>query len=480
MSLNSISSGYPNSNAIIEIDGYKNYSVSKNSVKNIISTTNPYYGILVSNSGSDRLHYHKIEENNINSGNVNSTGIAIYSSYAEILNNIVVQNQVGIQILNNSITELTGNEEANIESETQVVKNNDLYQVFVSSTTFPTDFHWNAIYEDTYSTYFVYRNIEPGVIYPRADVRYNYWGSAINVEDYLYPTDHYGYDPVWSFGGGSQITQTAAELLYTTATNQVSDSAFLPAKNTFKQVTTTYPESDFASTSMRELLYLEPLAGNDFQSLKNWYLTKPVILQNETLTKLGDNLANKCDEKMENFAGAIAWYESVIQNPDTPEDSIFAIIDLEHLYLQMCIDTTLRTNIKFGNLTEFIPESSQEHFDHRDRILNLLLTNKKTNKISFNENNLDKKFGKLTNSFPNPFNSSTFVSFEIFKNNPSSIELKIINQTGKTIKSLSANNQSRNLSRFEVELDGFPSGIYYSVLLVDGTKVDAMKLILSD
>jgi len=480
MSLNSLSSGYPNSNAIIEIDGYKDYYLSKNSIKNIISTTNPYYGILVSNSGSDRLHYHKIEENNINSGNVNSTGIAVYSSYAEILNNIVVQNQVGIQILNNSITELTGNEEANNESETQVIKNNDLYQVFVSSSTFPTDFHWNAIYEDTYSTYFVYRNIEPGVVYPRADVRYNYWGNAINVEDFLYPADHYGFDPVWSFGGGSPITQTLAELLYTTATNQVSDSAFLPAKNTFKQVTTTYPESDFASTSMRELLYLEPLVGNDFQSLKNWYLTNTVILQNETLTKLGDNLANKCDEKMENYTDAIAWYESVILNPDTPEDSIFAIIDLEHLYLQMGIDTTLRSNVTYGSLTEFIPESSQEHFDHRDRILNLLLGDSKVSKNIVNANNSESKLGQLTNSFPNPFSSSTLVSFDIFKNNPSTIELKVINQTGKTIKSFTADNQSRNLGRFEVGLDGFPSGVYYCVLLVDGNKVDAIKLILSD
>jgi len=43
-------------------------------------------------------------------------------------------------------------------------------------------------------------------------------------------------------------------------------------------VVTSYPDEEPSISSLKEILYLEPLAGFDFAGLKNWYLSDSVIL----------------------------------------------------------------------------------------------------------------------------------------------------------------------------------------------------------
>lgn len=143
---NTFIKGFPNTNAIIKVEGYSNYHITDNSIQNDIITSGLFYGISVSNS-SDRTHYHIIENNTIIStsscgyANPCAIGLNVYSSYAEIENNIIKDNDVGVEILNNSIAEIIGNENATVEEETQVIKDNNMYQIFISSSAFPTGFH---------------------------------------------------------------------------------------------------------------------------------------------------------------------------------------------------------------------------------------------------------------------------------------------------------------------------------------------------
>lgn len=479
---NSFTNGFPTTNAIVEVDGYTNYLIEENTIQNDISTLGLFYGISVSNSGGDRLHYYKIEDNSIVSttacGNQApcAIGLTVFSSYAEITNNIIKDNDVGIEILHNSITEISGNKNASFEDETQLIKNNSKYQVFISSTAFPTNFHWNAIYEDSYSLYFIFRHIVPGGIYPKADVRYNYWGMYFNANINLYPLNHYGYEPTWNLGGGSPINQTDAGQLYLNAINQVADSTFVIAKSTFQQVVITYPETDFAKSSMRELLNLEPLADNNFSVLKNWYLTEPVIQNNDLLKKIGNDLAAKCDERLENYSDAITWYESVIENPETLEDSIFAIIDLEHVYLQMGIDTNLRSGNYIGRMPQYKPVSIKAHQKHRDELLALLLKHQGQNNASEDDidNDVLSQSGLLFQNAPNPFKGSTQIPYKL--KNSADVKLHIYSYTGQLIKTINIGIKSKGTHSIEFDASGLKSGLYFYSICINGQNTDSRKM----
>ena len=478
---NLFTNGFPTTNAIVEVDGYTNYLIEENTIQNDISTTGVFYGISVNNSGGDRLNYYKIEDNSIISttacGNQYpcAIGLSVFSSYAEITNNIIKDNDVGIEILHNSITEISGDKSASIEDETQLIKNNNKYQVFISSTAFPTNFHWNAIYEDTYNYYFIFREIDPGV-YPKADVRYNYWGNNFDADINLYPLNHYGYEPTWNLGGGSPINQTDAGQLYLNATDQVADSAFGMAKSTFKQVVITYPETDFAKSSMRELLNLEPLADNKFSVLKYWYLTEPVVQNNDLLKKIGNDLAAKCDERLENYSDAITWYESVIENPETLEDSIFAIIDLEHVYLQMGIDTNLRSGNYIGRMPQYKPASIKAHQKHRNELLALLLKYQGQNNASEDDIDNDKlsQSGLLFQNAPNPFKGSTQIPYKL--KNTSDIKLHIYSYTGQLIKTINVGIKSKGTHSIEFDASDLKSGLYFYSICINGQNTDSRKM----
>ena len=91
-------------------------------------------------------------------------------------------------------------------------------------------------------------------------------------------------------------------------------------------------------------VYMEPLSQSD-----SYY----------KLSRYDSSLANKCDERLENYDEAIAWYEEVLTNPNTSfNDSIFAAIDLGDLYLRL--DEGGEKGI-CGKMVQYKPKSVYMH-----------------------------------------------------------------------------------------------------------------------
>jgi len=73
---------------------------------------------------------------------------------------------------------------------------------------------------------------------------------------------------------------------------------------------------------------------------------------------------------MGNYPAAISRFEKVIKNPITPEDSIFAVIDLGYTYLLM--ENKEIESSYIGDLTIHKPSSLEDFEETRDYLLTLL------------------------------------------------------------------------------------------------------------
>ena len=474
---------YIEANSIIEIYGYKNFEITNNTIDNISNPDNTYHGISVHYSGAKEPDcIHTIANNEIlcSYGFCDNelSGITVYSSIADISANYIHANKIGIQSLGNSEVTIVGNENAVYENETQRIKNNSLYQFYASSNAFPIQMHWNAIYSSDNSDCFVFHDVDMSSNPPDVDVSNNYWGTAFNPSVNLCPKGHYIYEPVW-YLSTNQIALTNAQQLFETGLNQISDSNYVSAKSTFQQVVTLYPEEEPAISSLKEVFYLEPLAGNNFSDLKDWYLTDTTILSHDKLLKLAQNLSNKCDEKLENYPDAIAWYESIIENPETIQDSIFAIIDLEHLYWQMGIDTNLRSSGYIGNMPQFKPNSFEEYKDKKDELL-LLLHGIQSNQTTSDEKNISneniKKEGELLQNFPNPFKRYTKISYNL--KTVSNVQLKVFSFTGQLIRKIDEGTKVKGMHYVDFYTNNLTNGVYYYSLVINGRVAETKKMLI--
>ncbi|MCK9401000.1 MAG: T9SS type A sorting domain-containing protein [Bacteroidales bacterium] len=471
---------YDGAKSMIDIYGYKSFNISYDTIDNFSNPESTYHGISINYSGSiEPGNVHHITNNLIycTFGCQNDlAGITAYSSIAEIQNNNIYTNEIGIQSLNFSRLYITGNQNARDESETQRIKNNTMYQVFASRNAFPLTMQWNAIYGYA-SDCFVFHDVDMSTQPPVVNVENNYWGPNFDPDINLCPFRHYDYDPIWPLNGG-QLVPKDAQQLFDLGVSQIDSNNYTGAKSTFQHVVTSYPDEEPSISALKELLYLEPLAGMDFSGLKSWYLTDSVILNHEHLLKISDNLANKCDEKLENYPDAIAWYENVIENPETLEDSIFAIIDLEHLYWEMGIDTTLRSSSYIGRLSQFKPKSFKAFKDHKDDLL-LLLHGASVNNMSNPEipsiNAGTQLIDQLRN-IPNPFKGKTKIYYDL--DIESDIQLNIYNNIGQLIKSISVGNKPKGTDFIEFDASGFKAGIYFYSISKNGIRAASKKMLI--
>ncbi len=481
------SSPNENSNSILEIYGYENFFVDNNEFNCILYNEPELYNnaIVINFSGSsegDNIISNNIIKNAINSNIQGMSGIQLYSSNAIITMNDIHDNSIGINSLNNSQVEIVGYKLATVEEETQQINNNIDYQLFASTNAFPELFIWNSVYGGFFDgECYIKHDIDIPIMVLNENVAWNYWGDNFNKDINLCPSNHYDYTPVWQLSS-SAPEFSDAQLLYNEAQSYIIDSSYNLAKLTFKQIVNTYPMHSQAKQSMKELLYLEPLCNNNFEVLKNWYLSDSTIVEYTELEELGKELVVKCDEKLENFQSAIDWYESIIQDPPTLEDSVFAIIDLEHLYWTMGIDTTLRSASYVGKLSQFVPESFQKLRNERDYLLSLLHKNNSSSSNITNNEELNNQISSSNNcqiiNLPNPFNSIT--TFRFNTQLRGDFYIKIYDQNGNNVKTINFMNLFVGEHNFRINMDDLRSGIYYYSLNSVSGIISSNKMIITN
>ncbi len=291
------------------------------------------------------------------------------------------------------------------------------------------------------------------------DVRYNCWedilGSFDPVED-LHPINQFTVDPTWCPPSGG-IAQEAAEILYLSGKSQYDSASYTSAKSIFEMVISQYPVTKYASASMKDLFTIEKFVTNDYETLKQYFVTNTTIQADSLLSELSVFLANKCEIELENWQTAIYHYEDIILNPETTEDSIFAIIDLGHVYFLIANSNNGRSMVS-GNLIEHKPESKVEFFKKRDFLLSLLPI-KKSNSLA-NQSILNgSTLITNINIFPNPTSDITNISFT----SESDIDLRIdiYDQSGKKLHETHCEFCKAGRNSVKLYLTDLNSGIYF-------------------
>ena len=267
-------------------------------------------GIGLYNSGASVGLYKYITgcyiRDSVNSEQDMSSGIKIYHSYVTVVNNLIVNNSYGVSCLDRSNIYLTGNQSAQSPNETQQIFNNSHNQVFIIEGSFPSNFHWNVIYNsDLYHDTLVTIHTRYVSSIPIYNVENNYWGDNFDPYQDLHPTNQYDWTPVWIPPWINPKSTGEDEALFHGAEQAIIDGDYGEAESNFKQIIENYPESQYLQASVKELLVLKRIYDHDFTGLKNYLDTVPTIQQDSAAMNLAAHVANWCNIENEDYTAAI-------------------------------------------------------------------------------------------------------------------------------------------------------------------------------
>jgi hypothetical protein len=449
----------------IDIANYDNYWIDNNDIRA------NYNGIQIINCGNDNYITQQLYNNTIH--DCGWAGVLAYNTKGAFYENHIHDNQTGIKLMNKCNMALYGDAGASTNYGTNFITDNDSYEIYISKYSFPWYFRYNVIIDEDNAgnptdpmLYFAY---PAGSKVNQKDIRYNCWGNNFLDYEDLYPHTYFAWDPTWCPGGSSGAID-AAEQMYTDGREQFESQLYPESKATFMLLIETYPETEYAVSAMKELVNLEKYATNDYVSLKEYYQTNDGIQADTILQKLSVSLANDCDIKLENWPGAIDYYEGIINDPVSLEDSVFAIIDLGYVYFLM--ENSGYKSAYTGQLTQYKPESREKFFEHRDYLLSLLPGENLSE--SLKENISVLKEGELLQNVPNPFKGSTQIWYKM--ESEATVQLNVYNYTGQLVSTINGGTKSEGTHHFDFNAGGLKSGIYFYSISINGQTTDSKKM----
>jgi tetratricopeptide (TPR) repeat protein len=357
---------------------------------------------------------------------------------------------------------------------TNYITDNDHYEIFISQYSFPWYFRYNVIIDEDNGTgnppyQLLYFDYPTGSKVNQKDIRYNCWGNNFVASEDLYPHTYFNYDPMWC-PGDSESETIVAEQMYIDGKEQIEIELYDEAKTTFTQLIELYPNTEYAVSAMKELVTVEKFTTNNYASLKEYYQTNDSIQANSVLQGLAESLVTVCDIKLENWPGAIDYYEDIINDPVSLEDSVFAIIDLGYVYFLM--ENSGYKSAYTGQLTQYKPESKEKFFEHRDYLLSLLPGENIGESMKGNIAAL--KEGELLQNVPNPFKGNTQIWYKL--ESEATVQLNVYNYTGQLVGTINGGTKSEGTHHIDFNADGLKSGIYFYSISINGQTTDSKKM----
>jgi len=469
-----------NENEAIQINNARILEVFNNTI------TGYETGINLTSSGATTAYYEgcktvsAIHHNEISNC---YTGIELYNSIVNIASNNIHDNEFGVRLFNNSSTSFGRLDIPTVVP--QIISDNESYELYASSRSFPIIFRFNKIFDvnlgNSFDDPMIYWDLENLDRFPSSmlrDVKYNCWGYTFDPLEDFYPSKYYIYNPLWQCGKSVIATFDTVEILYQLGLDYVAELDFINAKTVFKNIIENHSQSSFAIAAMNELFSLQHFSSNGFYELHD-YLTS-ISPSDSNLFDVADFLATRCNVWIQNWQPAIDWYENRIENPPSYPDSVFAVIDLGDIHLMMEVDSGANGAKSSASchyrLAEVKPKSKQEYETNKANLLATLPQIKNTQTDQPKMATKDKK-GVLGQNIPNPANGTTTIKYEIYTE--SNIEIRIYNITGQLIKKLQLGIHQQGNYQIVVPLENITNGIYNYTLFINGEKTDTKKMVIN-
>ena len=455
------------------IDSYTHYNIHDNVISYSYGT-----GISLYNSGGiEGVGTHIIKDNEVyytgsKKASLKNTGVKIYNSEADILDwNYIHDNDYGVSCLNYSQTKITGDTVTQCTEVSQRIINNNDHQVYISSASIPINFNYNELYESSYSTYFIYEltSQQSQITF---DVTSNFWGDDLTGDpsDYIYTSLYPGWSPMCSY----KSTNSAIVTKYDSAVSYIVAGDYISAENTFKEIIEDSLGSNYSYASLNQLFEIKKTYDQDFVGLKNYIDATTMLQDTNNLGKMADIISNKCDIELENYQVAVNFFEDIILNSGSCQDSIFAIIDIGYLYLKMNNSKSITVT---SLLPQYIPESRKSYEIERDWLLDLLYT-KHSGSSTENQEKINDSDNIISNLvlFPNPSNG--IINLEFISKSTLALSFTIYDLSGKKVKEFSPAQYFKGNNNKKIDLSILNNGIYYLSIKSNGKSIANEKLIL--
>lgn len=442
----------------IEITGYPSVYLANNTINNCTS------GIKIWESGSGVTH--SLNDNYIT--NNAEYGLLIYHSNIDIEgSNLLANNNEGLFVMHDSNFSMIGSEDYPLQN----VHDNLRHEVRFTYDSRPSEFYHNKIYDNAHDYSYIKCDDVPLINEPII-ISNNNWGTTFNPETDLSPMELFTYLPIWYPGVPDEKESGTDEEIFLTALTAEENSEYEVAEQTYEQVISFYPSSEYSVISAKKLFDLKVKYDQDFYDLKLYYETEPNMQYNDELSSLAEFLITCCNVKLEEFEPAINWFEEIIQNPPTIVDSVFAVIDAGYTYLVM---GNSRSSCS-GKISGLIPKSKKQFAVKRDELIDLLFGDSEP------VNEIPQIFElKLYPNYPNPFNPETMISFSIPEE--CKVGLDIYNIKGQKVKKLLDCKLEKGLHKViwnSADETGkhVASGVYFYKFKVNGKDKDVKKMLL--
>lgn len=466
--------------ALIAVDDYSSYRIFECTIDDNA------YGPSISLNNAGGLRYDQIaDDNTIKNCILRSTssardecpssGVQVFTSYNTLKNNYIYDYDHGVRFLNSSQIKLPGNEDSETESETQRIKNNAKVQIFSTENSFPTEFSFNSISGTQNAWYLYTTNFSCSTaIY---DINDNFWGglNCEDIEEYLFPDGCYDCSDVWEPEWAKKDFDIVKSLY--DSTQILIDSGFYStAESQLKMIIQDYPDSKYASAAVKDLYYIKEIHDLDYFGLQNYYDTAQNLQDNDRLDKLSKFFANLCDVKLANYQNAIDWYDAIIQDPLSFEDSVFAIIDKDYVIMLM-LEDSLRNGILIPDYLDR-PKNYDEFKTKRRQLLKLL----GPSPFQFlgidypptSEFNHGKYY--YSGNHPSPFRDETI--FSIHLEEKAHVNIEIYNQLGMMVSEVIDDHLERGDHTIHYKNHNLSPGIYISKCTLNNKSQPGHKLVV--
>jgi hypothetical protein len=308
--------------------------------------------------------------------------------------------------------------------------------------------------------------------YSNIDAFNNYWGLEPPIFDVDEETStmNWGYnldtDPWWPFelakikpsGQFSPDEHLNKSITSKTTTNNISTGLFLERSGKIDDAITFYKNlianDKYVRIALSQLSHIKyKYAKNEMANYFDNLLTTSVEYRAQVKKMLGDMYLQN-----DQFDNAISAYDDVIKNYSTEYDGISARFEKLFAYLHIKKDPTTAAQI----LSEIKGMNSKDvEVQMRLNIAENLINgaNKRMGKsANLVGDNIPKTYG-LYQNFPNPFNPSTTIRYQIPK--PGLVTLKLYDILGREVATLVGENKIEGTYDVSFDASRFASGIYF-------------------
>ena len=235
----------------------------------------------------------------------------------------------------------------------------------------------------------------------------------------------------------------------------------------YKEIVSDYKDSSSTSTCLARIFncYEKKQATvTEYALLESYYsaisgdTTQSVIMQN-----ISEDLAIQSNIKQGNNEEAISDYDEIYTSNTNTSKGFHALINKEIL------SAGAGDNLSSG--------STFEEIEFKQSKINALLKglNGRDQNIVMSTNSNPPDFNLLQN-FPNPFNPSTIINYELRIRN--FVMLKVYDIAGREVATLVNEIMPAGKHAVEFNAGNLPSGVYFYSLYVDGKQIGVKRMAL--